>query len=230
MTHNSTIEQSKAPVRSAIQTAQVSILASSSFVLLLGLLHLIKPEIDPSWRFISEYAIGNNGWIMMLAFLLLGMAYLALYAAVKPLVPSGRTGKIGLILLLISAAGLILAGVFVTDPITASEAEHTTAGAIHSLGGTLGMAMPFAALFLFLAIRKESKWAFAKRSILLITILAIAAFLFGFASLAAILTESEGKFGPEVLVGWPNRIEMAGYCIWLLVFASKARQLKAKAQ
>lgn len=44
--------------------ARLSFAAAATFVVLLAALHLIKPELDPSWGFISEYAIGDNGWIM----------------------------------------------------------------------------------------------------------------------------------------------------------------------
>jgi hypothetical protein len=26
---------------------------------------MLKPEIDPAWRFISEYSIGHHGWMMV---------------------------------------------------------------------------------------------------------------------------------------------------------------------
>jgi hypothetical protein len=46
-------------------------------VLLLGM-HVLKPEIAPSWRFISEYALGDFGWLMHLAFLAFAGAHLGL--------------------------------------------------------------------------------------------------------------------------------------------------------
>lgn len=43
--------------------SKISILTTLLFMLLLALLHIIKPEIEPTWRFISEYAFGKNGWL-----------------------------------------------------------------------------------------------------------------------------------------------------------------------
>jgi len=40
---------------------------------------------------------------------------------------------------------LTIAAIFTTDPITASKDAVTTEGSLHNLGGTLGIAMPFAA-------------------------------------------------------------------------------------
>jgi hypothetical protein len=55
----------------AANAARLSIASGVLFVLLLGSLHLLEPEFDPTWRFISEYALGNFGWMMRLAFLAL---------------------------------------------------------------------------------------------------------------------------------------------------------------
>ena len=55
-----------------------------TFLVLLALLHFLKPELDPSWRMISEYEIGEYGWVMTLAFLALSVSYAALFAALLP--------------------------------------------------------------------------------------------------------------------------------------------------
>jgi len=60
--------------RGAARLAQVT---AATFVVLLTVLHCVKPELDPSWRFISEYAIGRHGWMMVLAFFALSVSYVA---------------------------------------------------------------------------------------------------------------------------------------------------------
>lgn len=42
------------------------IMAGALFVFLLSSLHMLQPEFDPTWRFISEYALGGYGWMMHL--------------------------------------------------------------------------------------------------------------------------------------------------------------------
>jgi len=39
--------------------ARVSFAAAATFVVLLAALHVLEPEFDPSWRFISEYELGR---------------------------------------------------------------------------------------------------------------------------------------------------------------------------
>ena len=38
------------------------------FVVIVLLLHFVEPEFDPSRRFVSEYALGDQGYLMNLAF------------------------------------------------------------------------------------------------------------------------------------------------------------------
>ena len=54
--------------------ARLALATSALFVVLLAALHVLKSELDPSWRFISEYAIGDYGWMMVLAFLSLALS------------------------------------------------------------------------------------------------------------------------------------------------------------
>ena len=207
--------------------ASLSFAGAATFVLLLAALHIIKPELDPSWRFISEYAIGENGWLMELTFLSLALSYVALFITIRTQL---RTilDRIGLALLLVSAAGLIMAAFFTTDPITTSQDAMTTEGSLHAFGGTLGFAMPFAALLVSLGLARSRTWAPARRSLLWSTGLALIGFLVSLFSLGFMLSQSNGAFGPDVPVGWPTRFEMLGYCVWLMVIAWQANRLRAQ--
>jgi hypothetical protein len=40
------------------------------------------------------------------------------------------------------------------------------------------------------------------------------------------VSQSGGKFGPDVLVGWPNRIEIVAYSVWLMVAAWQAIRVR----
>jgi hypothetical protein len=89
------------PVRAISPTAALlSFARAATFVVLLAPLHLIKPELEPSWHFISEYAIGDYGWIMVLAFLSLVLSYVSLFVAIRSQLQT-IAGRIGLALLLV---------------------------------------------------------------------------------------------------------------------------------
>jgi hypothetical protein len=208
--------------------ARLSIVGAATFVVLLAALHFIKPELDPSWHFISEYAIGDYGWIMVLAFLSLAFGYLSLFVAIRSQLRT-IAGRIGLVLLLVSALGLTIAAIFTTDPITASKDAVTTEGTLHNLGGTLGMAMPFAAGLIGWDLAGNPAWSLARRRPLLwASGLALVAFVVSFFTLGVMVSQSGGRFGPEVLVGWPNRFEVVAYSVWLMVVARQALRVRSQ--
>ena len=207
--------------------ARLSFAGAATFAILLAALHFIKPELDPSWHFISEYAIGEYGWIMVLAFLSLALAYASLLVAIRSQLRT-IAGRIGLALLLLSALGLTIAAIFTTDPITVSENAVTTEGTLHNLGGTLGLAMPFAAVLIGWRLARNPAWSSARRPLLWATGLALVAFVVSFVSLSVMVSRSGGEFGPDVLVGWPNRIEIVAYSVWLMVVARQAIRVRSQ--
>jgi hypothetical protein len=207
--------------------ARLSFAAAATFVVLLAALHFIKPSLDPSWHFISEYAIGDFGWIMVLAFSSLALSFVTLFVAIRSQLPT-IVGRIGLTLLLVSALGLTIAAIFTTDPITVSENAVTTEGTLHNLGGTLGIAMPFAAALIGWKLARNPGWSSAKQPLLWATGLALVAFVVSFVSLGVIVSQNDGKFGPEVLVGWPNRFEILAYSVWLMVVAKQALRVRSQ--
>src|SRR5215203_1515374 len=209
------------------RTAALLAAGAATLVVLLAALHFIEGELDPSWHFISEYAIGDYGWMMVVAFLSLAISYVSLFVAIRSQLRT-IVGRIGLALLLVSALGLIIAAIFTTDPITVSEDALTTEGTLHNMGGTLGMAMPFAAASVGWKLARNPAWYSARRSLLWATGLAVVAFLFSFVSLGVMVSRSGGEFGPNVPVGWPNRIEIVVYSVWLMVVARQAMHLRRR--
>ncbi|HEC62702.1 MAG TPA: DUF998 domain-containing protein [bacterium] len=136
---------------SALMT-KISIVTASLFLLLLLLLHFLKPEISPSWRMISEYEIGRFGWLMQVAFFSLAAGTVCLALALRSQVQS-VTGYIGLVLLLVIAVGMTMGGIFITGPITTPRDEIGMVSQLHNVGGSL-------AIFISLSlIRRSEKWA-----------------------------------------------------------------------
>ena len=214
------------PVSAISQRAAcVSFAAAATFLVLLAALHIIKPEFDPSWRFVSEYAIGRNGWIMVLAFLFLALSCFSSMIAIRS---QRKTtgGKIGLILLFVVAVALVAAGIFVGDPITASKDELTTHGSLHGLAAMIGIpGLPIAAVLISRSLGRNQAWSSVRRLLLWTAHLTWISVLLMFASMFIMLGQTQGKFGPEVLIGWPNRLVVLAYCVWLMVVGWRASQL-----
>lgn len=206
----------------SITAARVTFWAAGLFLVLLAVLHILKPEFDPSWRMISEYAIGRFGWLMQLAFFSLAIANLSAIAAVWPQAKS-IVGYIGLVLLLLAATSATIGGIFTSDPITTSPDALSASGKVHILGAQIGIpAMPLAAALISWVLTQHNQaWASARRWLWLTVGLVWLSFV---ALIFLAFVVAKGTLGPDVLIGWPNRIFMMGYNLWLMVVAWHAIQ------
>jgi hypothetical protein len=197
--------------------ARVSLVATAGFVLCLALLHIIKPELDPSWHFISEYEIGDYGWVMRLAFFCLSLSCAGLGLAIAG---QARTvgGYVGLASLLLAAVGMAMAGVFVTEPITPSRVAQTTHGRLHELGAMLD-GVPVAAILINWSLARNQAWRSARPLLFWTACVPLSGLLVFIRSLALMLPPPGTSLGPGVLVGWPNRIMILAHCAWLMPVA-----------
>ena len=206
---------------SAGTAARLSVAASSLFLLILAALHVLKSDLDPSWRMISEYQIGEHGWLMQTAFVSLAVGTAALVAAVRRHV-TGKAANAGLVLLAVAAAGMALAGFAVSDPITATPEELTTHGNLHGLGAMLGIpTFPFAAALIARGLSRSNTWAGTRRALRAATALTWVG-LAQFVVAMAILVPANGGFGPETPIGWQNRLLIVSYVGWILTVAVQA--------
>jgi Protein of unknown function (DUF998) len=217
--HQNTLTTPAIPAGTRSQTAaRLSIAGASLFLVLLALLHFLKPEFDPSWRMISEYEIGRFGWLMTLAFLSVALSSVSLFVAIRSQVHT-RAGKIGLVILLISALGMTMGGIFTSDPMTATKDQLTMHGNLHGVGGLLGIpTFPIAAMLITFSLLRNRAWASAPKALVWtahFTWLSLGLFI----GTTAILLSLRGGFGPDVPIGWPNRLLMVAYCAWLITVA-----------
>jgi len=196
---------------SNVQTlaARLSIASGVLFVLLLLSLHVLEPEFDPTWRFISEYALGNFGWMMHLAFFMLATslvsASVALFSQVR-----GVVGYIGLAILGIGAIGILIAAIFTTDPIATPQEAMTFSGNMHVFGASLDYT-PVAALLLSFVLARNPAWRPIRRWLFLTTAIMLAAMV-----AFMLMLPHDGKFGPGILAGLFGRFLVVSYLGWLL--------------
>jgi hypothetical membrane protein len=200
--------------------ARLAAIGSLAVALIILALHAIKPEYQPSWRFISEYAIGPKGWIMQTAFLLWAASCAALALALRRHVRA-RRGRAGLVVLLVVVIALVPAGLFPQDPVTASPEEHTLSGTIHAIASMIGVpGIPIAAVLISAGLwRTNAHWTQHRR---LLMASAHATWI-SFAAMAIYLAwavPQSGGFTPEVAAGWMNRLVVASYLAWQITVAS----------
>ena len=193
--------------------ARISIGSAVAALGFLVVLHAISPEFDPSWRMVSEYALGQFKWVLSLMFFAWALSTLALFLAIRRQITT-TGGKIGLGLLIISAVGMGLAIIF--------DVSHV----LHGLATLLGIpAFPVAALFISASLGRNPAWSSYRRSLMWMANLTWLSLGLMIAMLFIGLGKTGGVFTSEVLIGWPNRLVIATYCGWLLLAAQSAIQV-----
>ncbi len=167
---------------------------------------------------ISQYALGRYGWLMVLFFGGLAAASGCLFVALIPY-ESSMLGRTGLALLLAAAVALAMAARFPMDPVSTRRAQTSFSGRMHGVAFMIGVPCQlFAVLLLSLVLGKQASQAS-------LTLLGLTAVIW--LSLAVVVTvmlivgpgNPPNPDGPERFLGWPNRLFMVAYGLWLMVAA-----------
>ena len=214
-----TLMQALAPVSIASQVfGRLAFGAGAAGLLLLLALHFAKPDLSPSWHMVSEYAIGRHGWLMTACFVALAASSLALLVALVPHT-SSLLGWLGLAFLLATAAGYTLAAVFPTDPISVSPENASSAARLHAMAFAIGVpCFILASQLISFALIGDSRWdgvRLAAYGLAHLNWIALGAMV----AIIATMLPKAGGFGPEVLIGWPNRLMFITYFGWLMATA-----------
>jgi hypothetical membrane protein len=180
-------------------------------------LHFLSPQLDPSWRMVSEYANGNHRWVLTVVFLTWALGSFGLAFALLP-TASGWIGAAGLLFLVLAGVGEAMGGVF--------DINHR----LHSIAFAIGVpALPIAAILLTIATRRAGLdvpiWS-AVLPILSVAVMAVSmAMLFSSLKAAGITMSPESQplsALPEGIFawnGWANRLLFATYYLWVVLAA-----------
>ena len=181
-----------------------------------ALLHVLRTDLDPGYRYLSEYARGRYGVLMTSTFFALSAGSLALSLGLWRSVSSKLRFMPGLLLWMIWACAVFLAGIYTTD---LQGTPPTRIGRIHDQMGMI--AFPSATLAipaLSLALRWEREWRSALRSTTLLSVVVVVCFL------------ALDRFGQMGLGGLDQRIFLGATLIWMWIVGRKllmiARQAK----
>ena len=208
--------------------ARLSIGAAAAVLLLLASLHVLSPEFDPSFRMVSEYALGHDSWVLSLMFLAWGISSWALVVAIWSQVKT-TAGKVGLWFLVIAGLGEAMASVF--------DVTHDIG---HSIAGVLGMGgFPIAALLLSVSLGRLHAWRGARSPLLWIANLSWISVVLLVATLVLMTVQFAQANGGQLpqhaptqlpagvlgLDGWADRLFVLSNCLWVLVAAWQAMKL-----
>jgi hypothetical membrane protein len=209
--------------------ARLAIAATVSYQVLLLVLLVLRPDLDPSWHTISEWAIGPHGWIMSAAFLVSSLSYASLFLMLKSQL-RGTLGRTGLGILLICSIGAAGVGICTTDPMP-FHFPLSTRGTLHVVFGTSQLVLlPLAALLINLSLaRSNPPWRPARRILLWTAGLPLFGFLcFAVYSGIFVFPLGPGAYGPGVNIGWPPRFAFLTYMLWVVSLGWQAIRCSRK--
>ncbi len=218
----------------SVPAARTAIAAAGAVLLLLASLHVLSPEFDPSWRVVSEYANGRYGWVLSLMFVSGALNNWALAFAIRSQVRT-TAGKTGLVFLIAAGVGAAMASVF--------DINHP----LHGLAGMIGvLSLPIAAMLISVSLGRTQPWSVAKKALLWtanLTWISVVLMVVSLIALFVTYTRAGGHIpadgkalpletalppGVIALVGYANRLLIVANCVWVMVVAWEALQLRRR--
>ena len=225
---NVNVSRSAAARIPALSPAHVAIAAAVATPVLLASLRVLSPEFDPSYRLMSEYALGSYSWVLSLAFLAWGVSSCVLALAVRSQTRT-RGGRIGVAFLVVAGLGQTLAALF--------DIRHDV---MHNLAGTMGiLGLPVAAVLVSVSLGRNPLWSPVRRRLLVmahLTWISVIVWLASFVLLVATFIHANGSLPAQAppalphgvigVVGWANRLLVVVYCAWVAAVGAHAIKLR----
>lgn len=179
------------------------LLGASLFAATLVFLHLVRPDVDWTRHYVSNFANGRLGWMFVAAAVAHGVGNFALDLGLRRSLERSPLRTWAVLLFGLAAAGIVVAALFPIDPPGRSP---TLAGFVHRAAATASFPLELIALFLFTAaFAGQPRWHTGQKiSFALAAIAAVA--LAGF-FLAVLLNR---------LPGLAERLALASFLAWEL--------------
>ena len=179
-----------------------------------------RPGYSAWHNFVSSLSLGDLGWIQVLNFIVSGTLILCFAIGLRQALHSGRGAMLAPVLLAIFAIGLIVAGVFVTDPSLGyppgAALSKTMHGTIHGLAGLIVFnVLALACLVMgwrFVRERGMKGWAIYSFAS------GILVWIFFYASTAMSAMDELGTM-PDAPVGLLQRIAIVVGWVWIALLA-----------
>jgi Protein of unknown function (DUF998) len=191
--------------------ALLAIVGVAVYLLMLGALHFLRPDVNPVTEPISTYgASGPYGFLFLAADLGSAVAALALMLGLYlGMVPPARS-YVGLFLLGVYGVSELLSGLFPLDV----GGEATTVGTIHNIVGNIAFfGFPIAVILLSLAMGKDERWRSFRFPALAVSFAVV---------LTVILTIVGSNIG---LFGVTQRLANLTQLLWILLVALRLRSV-----
>jgi hypothetical protein len=209
------------------RTTEWLLLAGATGALLFPAVALVEGATRPGYNawthYVSELSLSDQGWMQIANFVACGLLIVAGAVGLARALPAGPGSTWGPRLVGLFGVSLVLAGVFVTDPLhgypadAVASASHTVHGMIHGLNGAVCFSALAAAggVFARYFAGRSRRWAVAS---LLVGILVPVLFV---ATQASSVLSDTGVLA-DAPTGVLQRITIVGGWSWLALLTLHA--------
>lgn len=194
----------------AKQLGTIAMIGVGWFVVAVLALHVVEPDFSVVNNYMSEYALGERGWLMQSAFFGVGFGVIAIALGLRQTLARGKRVTASVVVLLIAGIGFFVA-IFKTDP--AGATETTTAGTLHAIGSVIVFFSLLAVAWMLRGVfKRDPPWqAFAKAQMWFAIVYTV----------SMIVTFGTPQDGP---VGLTQRLFVTLILGWLLTLAWNIRR------
>ncbi len=133
--------------------AAVGVVAPIMFCSVFTIAGLMRPGYDPLRQYVSELALGPNGWLQTANFLVMGLLLIAFAAGLHHGIPDGP--RVSPALLVVAGVGFLLSGVFARD---LPGSTPTLSGDVHKYASYILLALPLASLSIAPHLKQDPCW------------------------------------------------------------------------
>jgi hypothetical protein len=117
---------------SARQLGTIGIIGVSVFLLANVALHFLDPDLNVMETVISDYALGDHGWISSASDFAAAVGLIAIGLGLRSTLVPGMRVAASWVLILLAGCGFVVSGLFETDGMDATES--TFGGVLHIIG------------------------------------------------------------------------------------------------
>jgi hypothetical protein len=177
------------------------------FIVVVVVMHVLRPEYNPINHAVSNYAAGPYGYLMTTAFFVLAVSVFAMAFGLFRSIALTNLSRVAILLLCLASIGTAVMGIFPGDA-RALHPPATITGVIHWTAAALSfLSIMIAAFLLSNTFKTDERFQRFQRL----------CFILALAMVGALLL-----YGVMALVGWigiGQRIYLAVCLLWLIVLA-----------
>jgi hypothetical protein len=175
------------------------------FAVTVVVLHFIQTDLDPIEIDITKYGLGRFGWLLILAFLVVGVGTLALALGLRRSLVPGKGVATSVVLMALAGFGLLNYGGLHHIVSGLLEADHEAEATIHDLSGLLLFFTIIIGAFILRGVfARDARWQGLAAAMLWFALGLLVTFLLFF-------------FLPEEVPGVAQRVFVAVIMSWLAV-------------